>query len=131
MDRLLHAIGTPNRREILRIVRRRERSAGEIHRALGGLTFGAVSQHLSVLEAAGLLSVRREGRSRIYAARPEALRPLREWLESLWEEALTRLARLAEAEEAGSRPSGRAGKGRAGAGKRRARRGGVAPKRGR
>jgi DNA-binding transcriptional ArsR family regulator len=100
MDRLLQALATPRRREILRIVRRRERSAGEIHRALGDLTFGAVSQHLGVLEDAGLVSVRREGRSRIYAARIEGLRPLREWMDSMWGDALERLARLAEADEA-------------------------------
>ena len=49
------ALQAPNRREILRIVSRGERSAGEIHRALGGLTFGAVSQHLGVLGRAGLV----------------------------------------------------------------------------
>ena len=101
MDAILQAIAAPRRRTILRLVRRRERSAGEIHRALGGLTFGAVSQHLGVLEQAGLVSVRREGRSRLYAARPAGLAPLRQWLGSMWDEALERLARQAEAEEAG------------------------------
>lgn len=105
MDAVLHAIGAPRRREILRLVRRRERSAGEIHRALGELTFGAVSQHLGVLEAAGLVSVRREGRSRLYAARPAGLAPLRRWLESMWDDALARLAQQAEAEEARKRGS--------------------------
>lgn len=100
MDQLLQALATPRRREILKIVRRRERSAGEIHRAIGKLTFGAVSQHLGVLEAAGLVSVRKEGRSRIYSVRLEGLRPLREWVDSLWDDALARLARLAESEEA-------------------------------
>jgi DNA-binding transcriptional ArsR family regulator len=100
MDQLLQALATPRRREILKIVRRRERSAGEIHRAIGKLTFGAVSQHLGVLEDAGLVSVRKEGRRRIYSARLEGLRPLREWMDSMWDDALARLARLAEAGEA-------------------------------
>jgi DNA-binding transcriptional ArsR family regulator len=127
MDRLLLALATPRRRDILRIVRRRERSAGEIHRTLGALTFGAVSQHLAVLEGAGLVSVRREGRRRIYAARPEGLRPLREWIDSMWDEALVRLGRLAEAEE--ERAAGRASRpaagrrGPAGLGRARAGRG--------
>ena len=82
----------------------RERSAGEIHRALGDVTFGAVSQHLGVLEQAGLVSARREGRSRFYAARDEGLRPLREWLDEMWGDALARLKELAEAEERGERP---------------------------
>ena len=79
MDQLLHALAAGRRREILRLLRRRERSAGELHRALRGLTFGAVSQHLGVLEQAGLVSVRREGRSRLYAAHPAGLAPLRGW----------------------------------------------------
>ena len=105
MDAVFLALGAPRRREILGLVRCGERSAGEIHRALGDVTFGAVSQHLGVLERAGLVSARREGRSRLYQARPEGLEPVREWLESMWDDALASLRRLAEAEDA------RAGKG--------------------
>ena len=100
MDAVLHALGASRRREILRIVRRRERSAGDIHRALGDLTFGAVSQHLGVLERAGLVTARRDGRSRLYQTRPAGLGPLKEWLESMWDDALASLRSLAEAEEA-------------------------------
>jgi DNA-binding transcriptional ArsR family regulator len=99
VDTVLLALGAPRRREILSFICRGERSAGEIHRALGDLTFGAVSQHLGTLERAGLVSARREGRHRLYAARPEGLRPLREWLDSMWEGALLSLKTLAEAEE--------------------------------
>ena len=66
------------------------------------MTFGAVSQHLAVLEHAGLVSARREGRSRFYATRNEGLQPLREWLDEMWSEALDRLKDAAEAEEAGA-----------------------------
>lgn len=98
MEQLLQALASPRRREILRLVRRRERSAGEIHRALGDVTFGAVSQHLGVLQQAGLVCARREGRSRFYAARQQGLQPLREWLDAMWTDALVRLGQLAEAE---------------------------------
>jgi DNA-binding transcriptional ArsR family regulator len=100
---VLQALAAPRRREILRLLRRRERSAGEIHRALGAVTFGAVSQHLSVLEHAGLVSARRAGRSRFYCARAEGLKPLREWLDEMWTDALDRLKDAAEAEEAAAR----------------------------
>ena len=103
MEMVLQALAAPRRREILRFLRRRERSAGEIHRALGDVTFGAVSQHLSVLEHAGLVSARREGRSRFYCTRDEGLQPLREWLDEMWGDALDRLRDAAEAEEEGSR----------------------------
>jgi DNA-binding transcriptional ArsR family regulator len=103
MQLVLEALSATRRREILGLLRRRERSAGEIHRALGGVTFGAVSQHLGVLEQAGLVRARREGRSRIYAARREGLRPLREWLDEMWTVGLERLKELAEAEEEDAR----------------------------
>ena len=119
MDTVLHALGAPRRREILRIVRCRERSAGDIHRALGDLTFGAVSQHLGVLERAGLVTARRDGRSRLYQTRPEGLEPLKEWLESMWDEALASLKALAEAEEAPARKSRRRAAGADRAGRRR------------
>jgi DNA-binding transcriptional ArsR family regulator len=116
VDATLLALAAPRRREILSVVRRRERSAGEIHRALGDVTFGAVSQHLGVLERAGLVSVRREGRSRLYQARPEGLALLRRWLESMWDDALGSLKRLAEAE---ARRGGKKGRRAGGRGRRR------------
>ena len=100
MDGIIGALSTPRRREILRLVWRQERSAGDIHRALPDVTFGAVSQHLRVLAAAGLVAGRRHGRRRLYRARPEVLGPLREWLESSWDGALYRLELRAELEEA-------------------------------
>jgi DNA-binding transcriptional ArsR family regulator len=116
MDRLLRAVGTPRRREILRLVWGRERSAGEIHRSLGDVTFGAVSQHLRVLEQAGLVRGRREGRSRLYAARPEGLGLLRGWLEAMWDDALHALKARAEMEESrrGPRPGARRARGEQG-----------------
>jgi len=100
MNTMLHALGTPRRREILRLVWRGERSAGEVHRALGDVTFGAVSQHLRVLERAGAVGGRRDGRRRLYAARVEALGALGPWLETMWDDALYALKIRAELEEA-------------------------------
>ena len=102
----MNALGTPRRREILRLVWHEERSASEIHRAIPDVTFGAVSQHLGILENAGLVARRREGRRRLYRARREGLGPFREWLESMWASALYRLKLRAELEEArrGPRP---------------------------
>jgi DNA-binding transcriptional ArsR family regulator len=106
VEPILHALATPRRREILRLLWERDRPAGEIHRALGDVTFGAVSQHLRVLERSGLVHQRREGRSRIYRARKDELGPLRAWLEAMWDDALYRLKLHAELEEArrGPRP---------------------------
>ncbi|HUJ58217.1 MAG TPA: metalloregulator ArsR/SmtB family transcription factor [Kofleriaceae bacterium] len=97
---VLHALAEPRRREILRLTWRAERAAGEIHRAFGDVTFGAVSQHLRVLAAAGLVDVRKAGRHRFYRARRAALGPLRRWLEQMWASALDDLAALAEGDDA-------------------------------
>jgi DNA-binding transcriptional ArsR family regulator len=109
MNASLQALAAPRRREILRLIWRDEKTAGDIHRAMDDVTFGAVSQHLRVLVESGLAHRRREGRYRLYEARQAALEPFRAWLESSWDEALYRLKLRAELEEArrGPRPRSR------------------------
>jgi DNA-binding transcriptional ArsR family regulator len=99
MSAVFDALAAPRRRQILRLVWDGERSAGEIHRALPDVSFGAVSQHLGVLESAGLVARRREGRFHFYAARRKELGHLGKWLESMWDDALADLKRHAESEE--------------------------------
>lgn len=82
LNRLLAELAEPHRRRLWEMVQERDRSSGDLHRALGGPTFGAVSQHLARLRRAGLVEVRVEGRNRYYRARPEALHPLKAWLEA-------------------------------------------------
>ena len=106
MSSPLALIASPRRREILRLVWRKEQAAGEIHRALGDVTFGAVSQHLGRLVTAGLLDVRADGRRRLYRARRQAFGPIGRALEALWDDALYTLTLRAELEESrrGPRP---------------------------
>jgi DNA-binding transcriptional ArsR family regulator len=109
---LLAALASPRRCEILRLTWRRELAAGDIHRALPDVTFGAVSLHLRTLARAGLLEARVDGRFRRYRANRQALGPLAEGLEGMWRDRLWRLKLLAELEHTRrgprSRPSGRA-----------------------
>jgi len=93
------ALAAPRRREILRLVWDAEKSAGDIHRALPEVSFGAVSQHLGVLESAGLVARRDEGRFHFYTARRRELGHLGKWLDSMWARALSDLKHLAESEE--------------------------------
>ncbi|MCM2254718.1 MAG: helix-turn-helix domain-containing protein [Vicinamibacteria bacterium] len=95
----LAAIASPRRREILRLVWREERAAGEIHRAMGDVTFGAVSQQLRALCESGLLEARADGRQRFYKARREAMGPVGELLERMWDDALWQLKQRAELAE--------------------------------
>ena len=98
MQEVVQAIGEPRRRQILELVRDRELPAGEIA-AHFEVTRPAISQHLSVLRKAGLVSERREGTRRLYRARPDGLAELRSFLDGFWDERLERLKREAEREE--------------------------------
>ncbi len=97
MPSLLECLQSPRRREILRLVWEEERAAGDIHRSLGDVTFGAVSQQLRKLTDGGFVTCRRDGRHRYYLAQKDAVGPLRPWLESMWDDALERLRLKAEA----------------------------------
>src|SRR5215471_2800446 len=103
---ILAAIASPRRREILRLIWNEEQTAGAIHRAMPDVTFGAVSLQLRWLLEAGLVEARSESRNRIYKARREALGPVGEILERMWDDALARLTIQAELEESrrGPRP---------------------------
>jgi DNA-binding transcriptional ArsR family regulator len=93
------AVASPRRREILRLIWNEERAAGDIHRAMPDVTFGAVSQHLRALVDAGVIQSRTEHKYRYYRARPETLGELRHVLERMWDDALWRLKLQAELEQ--------------------------------
>ena len=95
MEDAARALAEPRRREILRLVRDGERSAGEIA-AQFDVTRPAISQHLRVLKEAGLVDERRDGTRRLYRLRPEGLAELRTFLDELWGERLTRLKHAIE-----------------------------------
>jgi DNA-binding transcriptional ArsR family regulator len=98
VEAALKAIAEPRRRQILTLVRDGELAAGEIAEHFD-VTRPAVSQHLSVLKEAGLVTERRNGTRRLYRARPEGLAEVREFLEEFWNERLSALKREAEREE--------------------------------
>lgn len=98
MEAALKAIAEPRRCAILRLVSDAERSAGEIASHFE-VTRPAISQHLTVLKEAGLVSERRNGTRRLYRARPEGFADLRTFLEEFWDDRLEALKQEAEREE--------------------------------
>lgn len=66
LDRMMRALADPTRREILRVLRERDMTAGEIG-ALFPITGASVSHHLSVLKEAELVQAERDGRTIVYA----------------------------------------------------------------
>jgi DNA-binding transcriptional ArsR family regulator len=105
-SQVIAAAASPRRREILRIVWNQERTAGDIHRGMPDVTFGAVSLQLKALLQAGLVETRAERRFHYYRARREAFGPVGQMLEGMWGDALSRLKLAAELEESrrGPRP---------------------------
>jgi DNA-binding transcriptional ArsR family regulator len=102
MQDVLKALAEPRRQDILSLLGRREMAAGEIARHFS-VSRPAISQHLQVLLAAGLVAERWEGTRHIYQARPEGLAELRAFLDQFWGTALDRLAVAAAAEERSKR----------------------------
>jgi DNA-binding transcriptional ArsR family regulator len=103
---LISAIGSPRRREILRLLWEQELTAGAIHQAMPDVTFGAVSLQLKVLADAGLVESRSDAQFRVYKVRREALGPAAAILEEMWTDALWHLKLEAELKESrrGPRP---------------------------
>lgn len=91
----LAVVAEPRRQQIIQLLWDGEKSAGEIAEALP-ISFPAVSQHLAKLLEAGVVSVRRDGRRRIYRARKKDLGLLAVFLESMWKDRLSDLKALAE-----------------------------------
>src|SRR5262245_48432715 len=97
MDAQLRALAEPRRREIVRLVWSQELPAGAIAERFA-VTRPAISQHLTVLKAAGLIEERRDGTRRLYRARRERLAEVLAFLQSFWDESLAALKEAAEAE---------------------------------
>ena len=98
-DLIFKALGDPTRRSLYESLAR----GGEqtVHALTGpaGVSQPAVSKHLAVLKAAGLVRDRREGRETHYSAEPKALSPLVDWMTlygAFWEGRFDRLEDLLE-----------------------------------
>jgi len=87
----LTALSDPTRRIVFERVLAGPRPVSVIAEGLP-VSRPAVSQHLRVLKEAGLITERRHGTQRLYAANPQALGELRAAIEAMWREALGGMA---------------------------------------
>jgi DNA-binding transcriptional ArsR family regulator len=83
----LAALADPTRRQIFERLRSGPRAVGEIAHGLP-VSRPAVSQHLAVLKAAGLVRDEAQGTRRVYEIDPKGLGALRAWLDQFWEGSL-------------------------------------------
>jgi DNA-binding transcriptional ArsR family regulator len=101
IDGVLHALSDPTRRAIYERLVGGEASIARLTEH-ARISQPAVSQHVAVLRAAGLLSMRKQGRSTFYRADPSRLVPLVDWIarqDNFWRSAVTRLNNILEEDE--------------------------------
>ncbi|HEY5231080.1 MAG TPA: metalloregulator ArsR/SmtB family transcription factor [Galbitalea sp.] len=89
------ALGDSNRREILRLLGLGEKSVQEIAGELP-ISRPAVSRHLKLLTAAGLVSSDRRGTRQVYQLQEEGVQAVQAYLETVWGDVATRFRLMAE-----------------------------------
>jgi len=99
LDLTFHALSDPSRRAMVERLVDGPVSVSELAKPLK-MTLSAVVQHLSVLEASGLVRSKKSGRVRVCSIEPKALQAAERWIAQRrlgWERRLDRLDRyLAE-----------------------------------
>jgi DNA-binding transcriptional ArsR family regulator len=96
VDTVFRALADPTRRSLYERLAHEEDTVARLT-AVAGVSQPAVSQHVAVLRAAGLLTERKNGRSTLYRADPKALAPLLDWIaaqDRFWRNALGRLDQI-------------------------------------
>jgi DNA-binding transcriptional ArsR family regulator len=89
------ALGDPNRRAIIELLGSRDRSVQELADALP-ISRPAVSRHLRLLKAAGLVAEEPRGTRRVYRLQDQGMEAVRDYLERVWGDAATRYRLVAE-----------------------------------
>ena len=100
-DDVFHALADPTRRDILMRCMRRELSVSGLASAYP-MSFAAVQKHVTVLESAGLVGKRREGRQQLVSTDIAAIRGARralDELEQLWRGRIERMGELLAGED--------------------------------
>ena len=94
----LGALGDPTRRSIFERLAQQPAAVGELADRLP-VSRPAVSQHLKVLKAAGLVTESTEGTRHIYRIDPRGIGAMRDWLDQYLGDALEAFKAYAEAQE--------------------------------
>ena len=82
IQKTILALSDPTRREILNMLKKGNKTAGEIAERFD-ISPPAISRHLAVLRESELVETRREGKFIVYEARLDPIEDLDEWLREL------------------------------------------------
>ena len=92
------ALGDPTRQRIVERLAAGPLPVGAVAHGMG-VSRPAVSQHLRVLKAAGLVTETAAGTRRIYRIDPRGIGAMRDWLDRHWGTALDAFADFVDREE--------------------------------
>ena len=94
-DLIFKALGDSRRRQILDLLKTRPRTTGELCGQFGDMDRCTVMQHLTVLERADLIIMKRQGRLRWNYINPLPIKELHDrWIGSYADHAVELLARM-------------------------------------
>ena len=99
LDRVFSALADPTRREIVRRLSAGEESISDLARPFD-MSLAAVSKHVRILQSAGIVHQRKEGRVRVCGLSAQPLETADTWLrqyERFWEQRLDGLGAYLQA----------------------------------
>jgi DNA-binding transcriptional ArsR family regulator len=105
LDTTFHALADPTRRGMLASLALGDKSIGELGEPFA-MSFAGAAKHVKVLEGAGLIKRRREGRRQMCSLKAEPLAEAERWLrqwEKFWNVRLDRLQALVERDTSSNR----------------------------
>src|SRR5262245_22268528 len=91
------ALADPTRRKVFERLARRPLAVGELAAGLP-VSRPAVSLHLKILEAAGLVVCEADGTRRVYRVDPRGIEAIQSYLDRFWDRALAAYKAAAEKE---------------------------------
>lgn len=106
LDLVFHALSDGTRRAVLRRLAGGEQRISDLAGPFD-MSFNAVSKHVKVLEDAGLITRRVEGRAHLCSLAPQQLRVADDWLrfyESFWSPRFDALDRVFKAQNDAAKP---------------------------
>lgn len=109
IDKAMNALADPTRREIISQLSVGERRVGDIAEP-HSMSLNAVSKHIKVLEDAGLVVRRKDGRTHYLSFNPAGLEPASDWIEqtrALWSKRLDALEAALLADDANQEKRGK------------------------
>lgn len=88
------ALADPTRRRLVEVMHDGERSVSDLVEQVD-IAQPGVSRHLRILDDAGFVNVRADGRRRMYSLRPEPFEELAAWMRRYAHDEVDRVERLA------------------------------------